>query len=87
MTDNEIIKVMEFWADALDLINRQQAEIKRLFVKKLKEKSVWDDLNDTKIVYEYEIDKLLTERVVLLENYRGGYAVDGLSLVKGGAEE
>ena len=31
----------------------------REFVKKLKEKAVWDSLGDTKIIYEKDIDEVL----------------------------
>ena len=31
------------------------------FATKMKEKSVWDDKGDTKIVYEYDIDSLVAE--------------------------
>lgn len=55
-------------------IEKAKSEAVREFADKLIKKSVWDDLGDTKIVYVYEIDKLLVN------------TVDGLSLVKGGAE-
>lgn len=38
-----------------------KSEAIREFAERLKEKSVWDDKGDTKIVYEYDIDKIAKE--------------------------
>ena len=52
---------------ALDLINRQKAEIERLqtavkeFAERLKEKLQWDVEFDNKLVFESDIDNLVKE--------------------------
>lgn len=45
----------------LDIAEKIKSEAIKDFAERLKERAVWDDKGDTKIVYEYDIDSLVND--------------------------